>query len=94
MTTRPLALWAISAILFATSDTPRSPCTLLRGPHLFPFDLPLPSITDLATCLALDISHHGLDREVLLAPYKQDVVSENHGASKIPSRTAPNGEHT
>ena len=62
----PLALWAIKAILFATGDTPRPQSTLLRGPHLFPFDLPLPSLRDLETCTALELTRHGLDQEVLL----------------------------
>ncbi len=61
-----LALWAIKAVLFATDDTPRPPSTLLRGPNLFPFDLPLPSIAELESCTALDIFRHGLDQEVLL----------------------------
>ena len=38
-----LALWAIKATLFATGNTPRPPSTLLRGPHLFPFNMPLPA---------------------------------------------------
>ena len=62
----PLALWAIKAVLFATGDTPRPAPALLHGPHLFPFDLPLPSITDLESSHALDLSHHGLNRELLL----------------------------
>ena len=61
-----LALWAIRAMLFATGNTPRPPSIFLRGPHLFPFDLPLPSLRDLETCTALELSRHGLDQEVLL----------------------------
>ena len=61
-----LALWAIKSILLATGNTPRSSSALLHGPHLFPFDTPLPSLQDLETCPAFEISHHGLDQEVLL----------------------------
>ena len=62
----PLALWAIRAVFFATGNTPRPASTLLRTPHLFPFDLPIPSITDLESCPALDISCHGLDQQPFL----------------------------
>ena len=62
----PLALWTIKGVLFATGDTPRPASTLLRGPHLFPFELALPSFRDLETCTALELSRHGLDQEVLL----------------------------
>ena len=63
----PLALWAIKAILFATDDAPRPAPTLLRGPHLFPFDLPLPPLRKLEACEGLEISRHGIDQEVLIA---------------------------
>ena len=62
----PLALWAIKATLFATGNTPRPPSTLLRGPHLFPFNMPLPALRDLEACEALEISRHGLNHEVLI----------------------------
>ena len=62
----PLTLWTIKAMLFATGDTPRPASTLLRGLHLFPFELALPSFRDLETCTALELSRHGLDQEVLL----------------------------
>ena len=61
-----LALWAIKAMLAAESDHPRSASGLLHGPHLFPFDIALPSVPQLETCESLEISHHGLDQEVLL----------------------------
>ena len=61
-----LALWTIKATLFATGDTPRPPTTLLRGPHLFPFNMPLPALRDLEACEALEISRHGLNHEVLI----------------------------
>ena len=62
-----IALWSIRAILLTTDNTPRSAPSLLRSPHLFPFDLPLPSLRELEACPALEIFRHGLDHEVLLA---------------------------
>ena len=73
----PLALWTIKATLFATGDTPRPASSLLRGPQLFPFDLPLPSIRDLEACTALETSPHGLGQEVLLG---LSVHDGTHGA--------------
>lgn len=61
-----LALWAIKAMLSAVGDSPRSASALLRGPHLFPFDLAVPSMRELEVCAALEISRHGLDHDVLL----------------------------
>ena len=72
----PLALWTVKAMLFATGVTPRSPSTLLRGPHLFPFELPPPSITELESCAALDIVRHGLDQEVLLSLSKPNTAQD------------------
>ena len=70
----PLALWTIQATLFATGDTPRPASTLLQGPHLFPFDLPLPALRDLETCQALETSRHGLDQEPLLGHSKNTAA--------------------
>ena len=70
----PLAVWAIKAVLFAAGDNPRSASALLLGPHLFPFELGLPSIGELESCKVLEISRHGLDQEVLLGLSKQDAV--------------------
>ena len=67
-----LAVWAIKAMLFAAGDNPRSVSVLLRGPHLFPFDVVLPSMRELEACEALEIFRHGLDKEVLLGLSKQD----------------------
>lgn len=53
-------------MLAAGDDHPRSASGLLHGPHLFPFNIVLPSVPELETCEALEISHHGLDQEVLL----------------------------
>ena len=78
-----LALWAIRAILVAAGNTPRAASTLLRGPQLFPFDLPVPPITALESCLALDISRHGLDQQPLLSLFNLDT-----GKPRV--RTPPN----
>ena len=72
----PLAVWAIKAMLFAAGDNPRSASALLRGPHLFPFDVVLPSMRELEACEALEISRHGLDQEVLLGLSKLDTVRD------------------
>ena len=69
----PLALWAIKAVLFATGDSPRPASTLLRGPHLFPFAMALPSLGELEACEALDIFRHGLDQEVLFRLVTSDI---------------------
>lgn len=70
-----LTLWIIQAALRATGHTPRSASTLLRGPHLFPFDLPLPSLRDLEACAALEISHHGLDQTPLIGLCRPAAVN-------------------
>ena len=67
-----LALWAIKAMLAAGDDSPRPASGLLHGPHLFPFDIALPSIAELEAYEALEIFHHGLDQEVLLSPSKRE----------------------
>ena len=63
----PLAVWAVKAMLFAAGDTPRSASVLLGGPHLFPFELALPSMRELEACASFEFSRHGLDPEVLLS---------------------------
>ena len=70
----PLALWTIRAILFTTGDTPRPASTLLQGPHLFPFSLPLPTLRELEACNALQVSRHGLNQELLLGLSKHPSV--------------------
>ena len=70
-----LAIWAIKAMLF-TDHYSRSVSALLRGPHLFPFDVPSPSMKELEACKALEISHHGLHQEVLLSLPKLDGVQD------------------
>ena len=72
----PLAVWAIKAMLFASGDIPRSASALLSGPHLFPFDTALPSMRELETYEALEISHHGFDQEFLLRRSRQVAVRD------------------
>ena len=72
----PLALWTIKAVLLATGDTPRPPSTLLHGPHLFPFDLPLPSLRDLEACETLEIFRHGLDQQALIGLSKHNMAHD------------------
>ena len=62
----PLVIWAIKAILVARGEKPQSPSGLLRGPHLFPFDIASPPVRELESCKAFEVTHHGLDHEVLL----------------------------
>ena len=71
-----LAVWAIKAMLFAAGDNPRSVSVLLRGPHLFPFDVVLPSMRELEACEALESSRHGLDQEVLFSLSKLGAVRD------------------
>ena len=77
-----LAVWAIKAMLLASSDNPRSTSTLLRGPHLFPFDMVLPSMRELEACEALETSYHGLDQEPLIGLSKPVSVRGCHSISR------------
>ena len=77
----PLAVWVTKAMLFASGDNPRSASALLRGPHLFPFDMVLPSMRALEACDALEISRHGLDQELLIGPSKSVLVRDRHSIS-------------
>ncbi len=62
-----LAAWAIQAVLAATGDRPQQARALLHGPHMFPFDVSLPSTRELEACTTLEVTHHGLDQEALVA---------------------------
>lgn len=83
----PLSIWAMTAILTAKSSAPRrSAAVLLRGPHLFPFNIVLPSPRELENCGAFEITHHGLGREVLVRPanktrFESDILSEDGSPS-------------
>lgn len=60
-----LAVRVLKAMLSAGEGNPRPPFALLRAPHLFPFEIALPSTAALEGCGALDIFRHGLDHEIL-----------------------------
>ncbi len=62
----PLCIWAIEAVLFARDGTPHPVPGVVQGPHLFPFDIALPSMRELETCKAFEVSRYGLKDEVLL----------------------------
>lgn len=67
-----LVVWAAKAMLSSTSNHFRSPSALLLGPHLFPFEIPLPSRRELEACKGIEIVHHGPDQEILLSRAKQN----------------------
>lgn len=69
-----LAVWTVKAMLFAAGESPRSAPALLRGPHLFPFDVAVPSMRELEACRALESFRHGIDHEVLLRLSKLGAV--------------------
>ena len=71
---RPLAVWSIKAMLLAVGENPRSAPALLRGPRLFPFDMVLPSMTEIEACKVLELFRHGINQEVLIGLSKHDVV--------------------
>ena len=72
----PLAIWAIKATLIALGDNPRSVSALLRGLHLFPFDVAVPSVREIEAYEGLEIFRHGLDQEVLIGLSKHDGVRD------------------
>lgn len=62
----PLAIWAIKAVLTAQANKPQSAGFLLSGPHLFPFNIGIPSTRDLEADEDIEITRHGLNHDVLL----------------------------
>ena len=61
-----LSVWTVAAVLAAMGGRSQSVKTVLRGPHLFPFDVALPSVRTLEANEYLEIILHGLDHEVLV----------------------------
>ena len=61
-----LCVWTIEAILFAKDRTPQPVPDLVRGPHLFPFDVVPPPVRGLETCGEFEVTRYGLNNEVLL----------------------------
>ena len=64
---RQLSIWAISAMLAVNGAKPRSAAFLLRGPHLFPFDIVMPSTMELKDHGAFEIALYGFDQDVLIS---------------------------
>ncbi len=62
----PLSIWAISAMFAVHDAKSRSATSLLRCPHLFPFDVGLPSPRDLEANGAFEVARYGFDQEVLV----------------------------
>ena len=62
----PLAMWTIKAVLAAQANKPQSAAALLSGPHLFPFNVGIPSTRDLEANKDIEITRHGLNHDVLL----------------------------
>ena len=71
-----LVVWTIKAVLFAKGHRPLSVPALLSGPHLFPFDIPLPSTRQLEACEALDVISHGLAQDILVGLARRDRVRD------------------
>ena len=68
-----LAVWGVQASLAAKSGRLLPAAALLRGPDMFPFDVPLPSTREIETCEALELTYHGLNHEVLIALTGRDA---------------------
>jgi hypothetical protein len=66
-----LAVWTSRAVLIARCGEIRPLSAALRGPHLFPFDITLPTVNELEHCDVLDVTHHGLDHEIILGLKKR-----------------------
>ena len=71
-----LVVWTIKAVHFAKGSRPRSVPALLGGPHLFPFDIPVPSTRQLEACEAFEVIPHGLAHDVLISLPRQDKVRD------------------
>ena len=71
-----LVVWTIKAVLFAKGRRPLSVPALLGGPHLFPFDIPLPATRVLEACEAFEVVPHGLAHDVLISLPRQDKVRD------------------
>ena len=74
-----LPVWVIRAVLVAKGGKPRPVSALLNGPHLFPFDIAQPPMSELEACDALEIVRHGLDHEILAGLTKRDASKFEQG---------------
>lgn len=62
-----LAIWTLRAVLIAGCGGSRPLSAALRGPHLFPFDITLPTVNELEHCDELDVTRQGLDHEIVVS---------------------------
>ena len=83
----PLAIWTIEAVLRTMSGQPRPATALLHGPHVFPFDLAVPSTRELESCSALEVIRHGLDYEALLG-----LAVQNRSSPALRPTYCPEGQ--
>ena len=62
-----LAVWVARAVLAAQRQQPQSVDPILRGPHLFPFEVALPSLRDLEACDAIKVTRQGGDQDIFIS---------------------------
>ncbi len=67
-----LSIWTIQASLVAKDRKPQPVPGLVRGPHLFPFDIDLPPIRELEASESFEVTRYGLNDEVLLGLPRSD----------------------
>ena len=65
--TPTLAVWIARAVLASRANQSQSPAVLLRGPHLFPFDVTLPALRELEACDVIEVTRHGVDQDIFLS---------------------------
>ena len=61
-----LVLWVCRAALAGPLTGPQPINAILRGPHLFPFELASPAVRELEACESLGIIRHGIGQDVLV----------------------------
>jgi len=61
-----LAMWVIKTIIVARDAKSQLLSGALRGPRLFPFDIVVPTLSELERCGAFEVTRQGLDHEILL----------------------------
>ncbi len=71
-----LAVWVAKALLAAQGNRSQSPAALFRGPHLFPFEIAPPPLSELEACAAFEVTRHGLDHEVSVCLADPDLSAK------------------
>ena len=61
-----VAVWVAPAVLASRGNQSQPPTVLLRGPHLFPFEVAVPTLRELQGCSALEVTRHGLGQDVFV----------------------------